>query len=175
MKLLPIALLLLAWGTISAAAQSLTPAVPMKPAYIGQGPGWLYVAGIWGTDKHLESSQELSESTIYCDQKTKTCEEANSHVFVASWQGGALLDNAIYPISYNVERWSKTEMVASTLEGDCRVRYVLKFDLVQQRVFWSSSLSEPMPTPMSDGFSCNSEKPRQLELYERTGLILKMK
>ena len=45
---------------------------------------------------------------------------------------------------YVVERWDSKEIVASSVVGLCKVRNVIKFDLVQKRVLFMQTLSEPI-------------------------------
>jgi hypothetical protein len=46
-------------------------------------------------------------------------------------------------VEYEVERWNTREIVAKNVRGMCRMLNVLKFDLVQKKVYSLSTLSEP--------------------------------
>ena len=80
-----------------------------------------------------------SISQIFCDHSAKVCTEKQANIVV---DGDAFALNADY-VEYTVERWNTREIVASHLEGSCRVRNVIKFDRVNSRVYWIQTLSEP--------------------------------
>ena len=46
-------------------------------------------------------------------------------------------------LEYKVTLWNRKEIVATNIDGICRVLNVLKFDLVQKGVYLSQTLSEP--------------------------------
>ena len=80
-------------------------------------------------------------SEISCDRAAKTCTDTNANMVV--FKDGTFTLSSGYD-EYQVERWTNKEIVASQVTGICRVRNVIKFDLVTKRVYWSQTLSEPI-------------------------------
>src|SRR5262249_44743621 len=79
-------------------------------------------------------------SQISCDDAGRVCYEKQANILVF---GDMFSLNADY-VQYTVERWNEKEIVASTTEGICRVRNVIKFDRVNRKVYWMMTLSEPL-------------------------------
>jgi hypothetical protein len=133
--------LVLFYVTLSVHAQGgFTTVAPDRPVNIIQVPdtGDVLVSGHWVA---LDKKSELtgpSVSEIHCDRKTCYESQANMTVF----KDGTFAIDADY-VEYQVERWSKNEIVAKSVKGTCRMLNVLKFDLVQKKVYSKSTLSEP--------------------------------
>jgi hypothetical protein len=71
-------------------------------------------------------------------------------------------------LEYKIERFNNKEIVAATTQGDCRVRTVLKFDLVHKRVYWMMAPSEPSnDLPRASRDACDSTQ-MNLELKGET-------
>jgi hypothetical protein len=79
-----------------------------------------------------------SVSEIHCDHKMCYESQANMTVF----KDGTFSVDANY-VEYEVERWNTREIVAKNVRGMCRMLNVLKFDLVQKKVYSLSTLWEP--------------------------------
>ena len=95
----------------------------------------MHADGVWGVGGHLEFEHEVASSSIFCWRADQTCTESLSAV---KFDGNVFRNTADWH-TYTIERWTKDEIVASTVEGDCRVRQVLKFDLKGKKVFWSEA------------------------------------
>lgn len=100
-------------------------------------------AWVRGHSIALDKKSELpgpSTSEISCDRKSRKCYDTTANIMVTgndfAMSGGH--------DEYEVERWDDKEIVASNVGGICRVRNVIKFDLVQKRVYALQTLSEPV-------------------------------
>jgi hypothetical protein len=111
--------------------------IPDRPVNLSQVNGsHAWVRGHWvGPELTGPSTSE-----IYCDHASKTCTDTTANIAV---DGNAFSMGASQE-DYTVERWDSKEIVASSIAGDCRVRNVIKFDLVQKRVLFMQTLSEPI-------------------------------
>jgi hypothetical protein len=113
--------------------------IPDAPVSIYSETGFVSVQGHWvALDKHSALTGP-SVSKITCDRRR--CVENLASMIVdadGSFQLSADTNE------YKVERWTPKEIVASTVSGDCRVREVLKFDLVEKRVYYMRTFSEPL-------------------------------
>ena len=102
-----------------------------------------WIEGHWASvDPSDRKSAMLgpSISQISCDHSGKACYEKQANIIV---DGDMFSLNADY-VEYTVERWNAREIVASHVEGSCRVRDVIKFDRVNRKVYWMQTLSEPL-------------------------------
>lgn len=93
-----------------------------------------------------------SISQISCDHSSKVCYEKQANVVVINDMFTLTADF----VEYTVERWNKREIVASTVQGICRVRNVIKFDRVNSKVYWMQTVSEPLnDLPKKKQDTCN--------------------
>lgn len=112
--------------------------VPDSPVNMQLSDSSVFVSGHWvALDKQSELTGP-SVSEIHCDRKMCHESQANMAVF----KDGTFTMNAGY-VEYQVERWNKKEIVAKNVGGICRMLNVLKFDLVQNKVYSLSTVSEP--------------------------------
>lgn len=124
-----------AWGQ-----NGFTTLVPDQPANIQVTSGDVYVEGHWmPVNKDDKKSAMTGPSVSQINCTPKVCSEAQANMVVL---GNTFTLNAD-TVEYTVERWNSKEIVAATIVGICRVRTVLKFDLVNKRVYYMQSLSEP--------------------------------
>jgi hypothetical protein len=111
--------------------------IPDRPVNLSQvNDSHAWVRGHWvGPELTGPSTSE-----IHCDHASKTCTDTSANIAVSenAFSMSGSQDN------YTIERWNSREIVASNLAGDCRVRNVIKFDLVQKRVLFMQTLSEPI-------------------------------
>jgi len=114
------------------------------PADVTQvGDSWASVKGHWVPVDPSDVNSRLagpSTSEISCDRAEKVCRETQANITV---MGNSFSLTADY-IEYTVERWNNKEIVASNVGGVCRVRSVIKFDLVNKKVYFMQALSEPV-------------------------------
>ena len=140
MKSLWLILVLFSVALCVQAQGGFTTIAPDRPVIIIQVPdaGDVLVSGHWVV---LDNKSELtgpSVSEIHCDHEMCHESQANMTVF----KDGTFSVDADY-VEYEVERWNKNEIVAKNVRGICRMLNVLKFDLVQKKVYSLSTLSEP--------------------------------
>ena len=83
-------------------------------------------------------------STIFCQCSQNVCNEENASINVME----GMFSLTPEQLEYTVERWTPREIVAASVSGICRIRNVLKFDLVEKRVYYSQTLSEPVDLKM---------------------------
>jgi hypothetical protein len=120
--------------------------IPDRPVNLSQvNNSYAWVRGHWfGPDMTGPSTSEIS-----CAHASKTCTDTTANIAV---DGNAFSMSASQD-EYVVERWDSKEIVASNVVGLCKVRNVIKFDLVQKRVYFMQTLSEPnddLPKAMQD-------------------------
>ncbi len=110
------------------------PERPVEFSQVNDSSAW--VKGHWvGADMVGPTVSE-----IRCDHSTKTCTDKSATIY--SFGATFTLDSS--QDEYTVERWDKREIVASKIDGSCRVRNVIKFDRIKERVYWMQTLSEPI-------------------------------
>lgn len=137
MKQILILVVLMA-GSLAAVGQNgFETVIPDRPVNLSQvNNSYAWVRGHWvGPDMTGPSTSEIS-----CDHANKTCTDTTANLAVS----GNAFSMSGSQDNYTVERWNSKEIVASNLAGDCRVRNVIKFDLVQKRVLFMQTLSEPI-------------------------------
>jgi len=78
--------------------------------------------------------------TESCNRSEALCDEDEANIAVM----GNTFTLSADRLEYRVERWTDKEIVAANVGGICRVRNVLKFDLVQKKVYSMQALSEPI-------------------------------
>ncbi len=113
-----------------------TPAQPLGDSLIvwdgHNGTTLVTVAGHWeDTPDLIHGLAGPSVSTISCDRSKAVCEE--EHAFIKA-MGNTFTVLATH-LEYKVERWTDKEIVAEYVFKVCGVHEVLKFDLVQKKVF----------------------------------------
>src|SRR5713101_3086194 len=131
--------ILMILSTLAVGQNGFTPTIPDQPVHLHTTGSYAQVQGHWVsiTDDKKFTLPGPSISDILCYQKV--CHEKQANIIL---MGDTFTMNTDY-IDYGVERWTNKEIVASTIDGICRVRNVIKFDLVQKRVYWMQTLSEP--------------------------------
>ncbi len=111
--------------------------IPDRPITIQDHSTYVYTSGHWiALDKKSELTGP-SFSEITCNHRTCTEQQANMMV------DGDAFSLSADSLEYKVTRWNRKEIVATNIDGICRVLNVLNFDLVQKRVYLSQTLSEP--------------------------------
>jgi hypothetical protein len=143
-----------------ARAQTIVPVNFETPPVVVVGPGWVSAGGFWGENGHLPQASQVQGSYIICIRGESVCRESTSTVDLI----GSAMSVQTGENDYQVSRWNKDEIVASSIQGDCKIRYVLKIDLIGKRVHSSTALSEPMPKKMADGWDCNAGAETKWEL-----------
>jgi hypothetical protein len=119
--------------------------IPSQPVHINadaDASGYAYTTGHWVPIDKSDKKSELagpSTSEITCDRPEKVCHETQANMTVMDHSFSLSADY----IEYKVVRWNAKEIVAQNVNGLCRALNVLKFDLVQKRVYYSQTLSEP--------------------------------
>jgi hypothetical protein len=161
-------LVVVASASMAFAQNGFVTTIPDEPVQFSQvGDDAVWIEGHWmPVDARDRKSQMLgpSISQISCDHSRKVCYEKQANIVVINDMFTLTADF----VEYTVERWNKTEIVASTVEGDCRVRNVIKFDRVSSRVYWMQALSEPLNNlPKKEQDAC-SDAHMYLELKART-------
>jgi hypothetical protein len=132
--------LIIIFGLLSASATgqngftAVTAEQPINFSQVNDSSAW--VKGHW-VDTDMTGP---STSLIFCEHSTKKCTDNSANIYV--FGNTFTLDSS--QDDYAVERWNKQEIVASNVDGICRVRNVIKFDRVQKRVYWMQTLSEPI-------------------------------
>jgi hypothetical protein len=129
------------------------PDEPVEFSQIGDYSAW--VQGHWVPVNPRDRKSEMlgpSISQISCDHSIKVCYEKQANIVVK----GDMFTLTSDFVEYAVERWNKTEIVASTVQGICRVRNVIKFDRVNSKVYWMQTVSEPLnDLPKKEQDDCN--------------------
>src|SRR5260221_7290557 len=113
-------------------------AVSSKKAVLQVSDQQVYAEGHWivlGDDAGHLSGPAVSE--ISCMKSTKVCTEhkANFEAFP-----GGLFSLSADQNTYDVERWTDHEVVASMIRGVCRIRRTLKFDLTDHTLLAMEAL-----------------------------------
>ncbi len=117
------------------------PDEPVNFSQVGDSSAW--IEGHWvPVDPSDQKSAMLgpSISQIFCDHSANVCSEQQANIIV---DGNVFSLTGDY-VEYTIERWNAREIVASHIEGSCRVRNVIKFDRVSSKVYWMQTLSEPL-------------------------------
>jgi len=124
--------------TLSVHAQGgFTTVVPDSPVNMQLSGSDVFVSGHWvALDKSELAGPAVSE--IHCDRQM--CHESQANITV--FKDGTFTMTTGY-VEYQVERWNKNEIVAKNVSGICRTLNVIKFDLVQKKVYSMQTLSEP--------------------------------
>jgi hypothetical protein len=129
------------------------PDEPVDFSQVGDSGAW--VEGHWAPVDPTDRKSKMlgpSISQISCDHSSKVCYEKQANVVVINDMFTLTADF----VEYTVERWSKREIVASTVQGSCRVRNVIKFDRVNGKVYWMQTVSEPLnDLPEKEQGVCN--------------------
>jgi hypothetical protein len=117
------------------------PDEPVNFSQVSDGSAWIE-GHLVTVDPSDRKSAMLgpSISQIFCDHSAKVCSEKQANIIV---DGDMFSLTADY-VEYTIERWNAREIVASHVEGSCRVRNVIKFDRVSSTVYWTQTLSEPL-------------------------------
>jgi hypothetical protein len=122
-----------------------TTVIPDQPVNLSQvTASHAWVQGHWVPVNPNDKNSAMTGpgvSVLTCDRAAKTCTDQNANMVVFK-DGSFVLNSALD--EYQVERWNSKEIVAANVGGICRVRNVIKFDLVQKRVFYMQTLSEPV-------------------------------
>src|SRR3984885_7927221 len=156
--------LIVIFGLLSASAigqNGFAAVIPDRPVNFFQvtdSSAW--VKGHWvGSDMTGPST-----SLIFCERSTNKCTDTNANIYV--FGDTFTLDSS--QDEYTIERWDKREIVASNVDGICRVHNVIKLDRVQKRVYWMQTLSEPIDDlPKIDQDMCKFAN-MHLELKDST-------
>ena len=82
-----------------------------------------------------------SVAVINCSQQTKTCTEDTA---TYNSLGGTTFSLDASHSEYQIERWTGTEIVASTISGLCAMRHTLKILLKEQQILVLDAPSEPI-------------------------------
>ena len=139
-----LSLLLVVFGSVAFAQNGFVTTIadtPVNFSQVSDTSAW--IEGHWApVDPSDRKSAMLgpSISQISCDHSAKACYEKQANIIVV---GDMFSLNADY-VEYTIERWNAREIVASHIEGSCRVRNVIKFDRVNGKVYWMQTLSEPL-------------------------------
>jgi hypothetical protein len=147
----PMKRLIMIVGLLSASAvgqNGFTATIPDRPVNFSQvNDSSAWVKGHWvGSNMVGPTVSEIS-----CNHSTKTCTDTSSTIY--SFGETFTLDSN--QDEYKVERWDKKEIVASNVDGSCRVRNVIKFDRLTERIYWMQTLSEPIDDlPKSEQEAC---------------------
>jgi hypothetical protein len=154
-------LIVLACSLFAQAQGGFVATIPDAPILLQVSPSYAWVRGHWiALDKQSELAGP-SVSEINCVRHLKVCHEAQGNIVVI---GGAIALQAD-GVDYDIERWNSKEIVASTIGGACKVRNVIKFDLVEKRVYFLQELSEPLDKELSKACSAVHQN---LELKDST-------
>jgi len=133
-------ILLVVFTSLTAVAQNgFETTVPAEPITLRATATDAYVQGHWVAQDKQSELTGPSVSEIFCDRKTQTCHESQANIAVTGNMFSLIADS----LDYKIERWNEKEIVAKNIGGICRVLNVLKFDLVQKKVFAFQTLSEP--------------------------------
>jgi hypothetical protein len=102
--------------------------------------GNLYTEGHW-VETDGKGHALPAVSTISCSQANKTCTEATASY---SAVGGTTFSLDATYSEYQIERWTPTEVVASTINGLCAMRHTLKILRKESRILMLDAPSEPI-------------------------------
>ena len=133
-------MLLVVFASLTAVAQNgFETTVPPEPINLQTSATDVYVQGHWVAQDKASELTGPSVSEISCDRRAQTCHESQANITV---MGNSFSLSAV-SVDCKVERWNEKEIVARNIGGICRILNVLKFDLVQKRVYAFQTLSEP--------------------------------
>jgi hypothetical protein len=132
--------LLVVFASLTAVGQNgFEPTIPPEPINLQASATDAYVQGHWVAQDKQSELTGPSVSEISCDRQTQACHESQANIVVI----GNMFNLVAASVDYKIERWNEKEIVAKNIGGICRVLNVLKFDLVQKRVYAFQTLSEP--------------------------------
>jgi hypothetical protein len=133
-------ILLVVFASLTAVAQKgFETTISAEPINLHASSTDAYVQGHWVAQDKQSELTGPSVSEISCDRQTRTCHESQANIMVM----GNTFSLSADSVDYKVERWNEKEIVAKNIGGLCRILNVLKFDLVQKRVYAFQTLSEP--------------------------------
>jgi hypothetical protein len=127
--------------------------------------GTVYTEGHW-VETDGRGNAMPSVSAISCSQPTKTCVED-----VASYSplGGTTFSLDASHNEYEIERWTPTEIVASTINGLCAMRHTLKILLKEKRILVLDAPSEPIKSTGNAGADKMLQICRETTSFELKG------
>lgn len=123
----------------------------------------VFVMGHWVALNEKSKLAGPAISTITCSRQERTCQDQHAEMMIMGDTFVLTSDQD----EYKIERWTSTEIVASSIGGLCRVRSVIKLDLVKHRVLLQQTLSEPI--------SSNLPKMSQDICAAGNGLLLELR
>lgn len=102
--------------------------------------GVVYVEGHW-VETDGKGNAILTVAVISCSREPKICTE-DAATYNAL--GGTTFSLDATHTEYQIERWTTTEIVASTINGLCAMRHTLKILLKEKQILLLDAPSEPI-------------------------------
>ena len=120
--------------------------------------GVVYTEGHW-VETDGKGHAIPSVSVINCSRESRTCTEETA---TYNTLGGTTFSLDASHAEYQIERWTPTEIVASTIRGMCMMRHTLKILLKEGQILALDAPSEPIkPTG-------NAEADKMLNICRET-------
>jgi len=145
------------------AQNGFTTTIPDEPVTLVVDSDQVFVTGHWvAADKQSEPTGP-TVSRISCDKQI--CRESQANIVL--FPDNTFTMTTDY-VEYKVETFNSKAIVATSTQGVCGVRTVLKFDLIHKSVYWTMRPSAPSnDLPRVSSKACDSAQ-MNLELKGET-------